>query len=225
MPDIILDIAVGISVNKTFHYLAPEDIKDTLVAGARVLVPFGSRRVTGTIIGFPAATATAGLKSIIAVLDTTLPPGLMKLAHWMSDYYMHPLGRTIEALVPRALSRAKPKKKKFVSLIPGHEARTLRGARQVELLRVLSGRGEVSIESLDGFSAATIKSLQAAGVAEVVEKDEEKQPERDEFVPDAPPALMPEQAEAVRQIGEAVSSRAFEVFLLHGVTGSGKTEV
>ena len=225
MPDIILDIAVGISVNKTFHYLAPEDIKDTLVAGARVLVPFGSRRVTGTIIGFPAATATAGLKSIIAVLDTTLPPELMKLAHWMSDYYMHPIGRTIEALVPKALSRAKPKKKKFVSLIPGHEARTLRGARQVELLRVLSGRGEVSIESLDGFSAATIKSLQTAGVVEVVEKDEEKQPERDEFSPDAPPTLMPEQAEAVQRIGEAVSSRAFEVFLLHGVTGSGKTEV
>ena len=225
MPDIILDIAVGISVNKTFHYLAPEDIKDTLVAGARVLVPFGSRRVTGTIIGFPAATATAGLKSIIAVLDTTLPPELMKLAHWMSDYYMHPIGRTIEALVPKALSRAKPKKKKFISLLPGHEARTLRGARQVELLRVLSGRGAVSIESLDGFSAATIKSLQTAGVVEVVEKDEEKQPERDEFSPDAPPTLMPEQAEAVQRIGEAVSSRAFEVFLLHGVTGSGKTEV
>jgi primosomal protein N' (replication factor Y) len=225
MPDIILDIAVGISVNKTFHYLAPEDIKDTLFAGARVLVPFGSRRVTGTIIGFPAATATAGLRSIIAVLDTALPPGLMKLAHWMSDYYMHPIGQTIEALVPKALSRAKPKKKKFISLLPGHDARTLRGARQAELLRVLSGRGEVSIESLDGFSAATIKSLQTAGVVEVVEKDEEKQQERDEFVPDAPPALMPEQAEAVQRIGEAVSSRAFEVFLLHGVTGSGKTEV
>lgn len=225
MPDIILDIAVGISVNKTFHYLAPEDIKDTLVAGARVLVPFGSRRVTGTIIGFPAATVTAGLRSIIAVLDTALPPELMKLARWMSDYYMHPIGRTIEALVPKALSRAKPKKKKFISLLPGHDAGALRGARQVELLRVLSGRGEVSIESLEGFSAATIKSLQTAGVVEVVEKDEEKQPERDEFSPDAPPALMPEQAEAVRQIGEAVSSRAFEVFLLHGVTGSGKTEV
>ncbi len=225
MPDIILDIAVGISVNKTFHYLAPEDIKGSLVAGARVLVPFGSRRVTGTIIGFPAATATAGLKSVIAVLDTALPPELMKLAHWMSDYYMHPIGRTIEALVPKALSRAKPKKKKFISLLRGHDARTLRGARQVELLRVLSGRGEVSIESLDGFSAATIKSLQTAGVVEIVEKDEEKQPERDEFSPDAPPTLMPEQAEAVQRIGEAVSSRAFEVFLLHGVTGSGKTEV
>ncbi len=166
MSPLILDIAVGISVHKTFHYLAPEELKDTLIPGSRVLVPFGSRRVIGTVLGFPDKAGRGGLKSIIEVMDNPVPPDLMKLAHWMADYYLHPLGQTLETMIPRAVSR--PKRRR------GKEA----------------GNNE------------------------------------DESVaPDAPPELMPEQAETVRRIGEAVAADTFEVFLLHGVTGSGKTEV
>lgn len=224
MPDHVIDIAVGISVNKTFHYRAPEKLKDKLTFGSRVLVPFGSRRVSGTVVGFPSETGVSGLKSVIDVLDETLPPDLLALARWMSDYYLHPLGQTIEAVVPKAVSRVKPKKHIFLRLLK-EPSIPFRGTKQNALLLLLKEHGELSPVTLKNFSGATIKKLWEAGVIEFIERDEPAALRHEAFTPTAPPELMPEQAEAVRKIGEAVSGGSFGVFLLHGVTGSGKTEV
>ncbi len=233
MSDLIVDIAVGVSVNKTFHYHASDELEDRLVPGARVLVPFGSRCIPGTVLGFFSDKADTGrLKSIIEVLDNLLTPELLDLSRWMSDYYLYPLGQTIESVIPKALSRAKPKKKKFIRLIPypiplpqGERGTGVRGKKQAELVRLLSDRGEVRIEDLGAFSSQTIKSLCNAGLAAIFLKDAEQDSASEEFTPGVPPVLMPEQAEAVRLIREAISAGTFASFLLHGVTGSGKTEV
>ncbi len=226
MPDLILDIAVGASVNKTFHYRAPEEMKDRLVPGSRVLVPFGSRRIEGTVIGFPAKAGVAGLKSVLEVLDNPLAPGLLALARWISDYYLHPLGQAIEALVPKALSRTKPKKKRCLQIVAGdHDLGSVRGPKQRELLLLLCDRQVIGMEELKDYAPATIRSLCDAKIATIIEKEAEARPDAGEFRPSVPPGLMPAQSEAVRRITEAVAGKAFGVFLLHGVTGSGKTEV
>jgi primosomal protein N' (replication factor Y) len=67
MSSSIADIAVPVHVSKTFHYRIPDDLRETLVPGSRVLVPFGSRRVNGTVIGFPAEARAGALKPIIGV--------------------------------------------------------------------------------------------------------------------------------------------------------------
>ena len=228
MSNLIVDIAVGVSVNKTFHYRVPEEMQGDLVPGSRVLVPFGSRRIPGTVMGFPGRAEAADLKSVIKVLDNPLPCDLLELARWMSDYYMYPLGQTVESVVPKALFRAKPKKKKYVRLLtnpsPGGKRDRVRGKKQAELVCFLSDRGEMSIDELGAFSAQTVKSLREAGIIEVLER-EAAASAPGEFTPTIPPELMTEQREAVRRIDEAVSSGSFGVFLLHGVTGSGKTEV
>ena len=228
MSNLIVDIAVGVSVNKTFHYRVPEEMQGDLVPGSRVLVPFGSRRIPGTVMGFPGRAEAADLKSVIKVLDNPLPCDLLELARWMSDYYMYPLGQTVESVVPKALFRAKPKKKKYVRLLtnpsPGGKRDRVRGKKQAELVCLLSDRGEMSIDELGAFSAQTVKSLREAGIIEVLER-EAAASAPGEFTPTIPPELMTEQREAVRRIDEAVSSGSFGVFLLHGVTGSGKTEV
>jgi primosomal protein N' (replication factor Y) len=223
MSEFIVDIAVGVSINKTFHYRAPEELRHCLVPGSRVLVPFGGRRIPGTVIGFPGKAGVSGLKSIIEIIDSPIPPELLALARWMADYYLYPLGQTIESVVPKAVTRAKPRKRKFIRLVQQPPA-SLRGAKQAALVRLLSDRGEMGFEKLGAFSSQTIKSLRASGIIELVER-EDLAPVQEEFTPSNPPALMPEQTEAVRMISEAVSSGAFAVFLLHGVTGSGKTEV
>jgi primosomal protein N' (replication factor Y) len=219
---------VGVSVHKTFHYTVPEELRGRLGPGARVLVPFGSRRAIGTVVGFPDAAAAFGLKAVLEVIDTPLTAELLSLARWMSDYYLHPLGQTIEAVVPKALSRAKPKKRKFVSLatnaVPPGEKGGARGKKQQDLIALLAGRGETCIEELKDFSSQTIKSLKDAGIIEVVERDAPFAACAD-FSPTLPPQPMPEQDEAVRRISEPLSAGSFAVFLLHGVTGSGKTEV
>ena len=226
MPDHIVDIAVGVAVHKTFHYRMPQEMLGRLVPGSRVLVPFGSRRVEGTVIGFPAATETAGLKSVIEVLDNPLPADLLALARWMSDYYLYPLGQTIEALIPKALSRAKAKMKRFLKLCDGdHDLASVRGPKQKALLLLLCAEELIAMEDLTEYSPATIKSLCEGGMATIIELEADKTSDAPDFSPSIPPELMAEQAEAVRRITEAVASKVFGVFLLHGVTGSGKTEV
>ena len=226
MPPTIADIAVPIKQNKTFHYAVPEEMASSLAVGSRVLVPFGSRRVTGTVTGFPGQAGREGLKKVIEVLGERLSPELMQLAHWMSDYYLHPLGLSIETMVPRALATAKVRKKRSLRLLDGdHDMGRVRGAKQSELLFKLCDRQVIPFEDLGAYSAATIRSLVGKGMAEIIEEDEVPGSGDEAFTPDRPPELMPGQADAVREIGAAVAAGAFAVFLLHGVTGSGKTEV
>ncbi|HTG02047.1 MAG TPA: primosomal protein N', partial [Nitrospirota bacterium] len=222
----LADIAVGVSVYKTFHYRVPGELREQLVTGSRVLVPFGSRRMAGTVVGFPGQADVAGLKSVIEIIDAPLPSGLLALARWMSDYYLHPLGLTIETVVPKALSKAKPKKKKYLELAPGdHDVLALRGPKQTALLLLLCERQIAALDELEAFSASTVKALCNAGMASIVEKEEEERTGQEAFVPAQAPVLMAQQAEAVHSITNDVQAGAFSVSLLHGVTGSGKTEV
>jgi primosomal protein N' (replication factor Y) len=225
MPPLVVDIAVGVSVNKTFHYRVPEELQDRLIIGSRVLVPFGSRRLAGTIIGFPDKAGAAGLKSVIEIIESPIPPALLALARWMADYYLHPLGQTIESIVPKAVTRAKPKKTKFLRLTDNVSVAALRGKKQTALVRLLAEKGETRVEELRGFSPQTIKSLWAANIIDFVERDSVVETECEAFVPGTQPTLMPAQAAAVQRIAEALLSGQFAAFLLHGVTGSGKTEV
>ena len=226
MPPTIADIAVPINQNKTFHYAVPDALVPSLAVGSRVLVPFGSRRVIGTVTGFPESTGREGLKKVIEVLGERLSPELMQLARWMSDYYLHPLGLCIETMVPRALATAKVRKQRSLRLLDGdHDMDRVRGPKQSELLFRLRDRQMIPFEELGAYSAATIRALVGRGMAEVVEEDAVPEAGIKEFTPDRPPELMPGQAEVVREIGGAVAADAFAVFLLHGVTGSGKTEV
>lgn len=228
MSDPIVDIAVGVSLFKTFSYRVPPELRDTIVPGSRVLVPFGSRKVMGTVIAFSEQGDRQGLKTVIEAAGSPLPPGLLRLARWMSDYYLHPLGMAIETMVPKAVDRSKPRKEKYLQLTAGPSGRREgeggRGKKKAALLDLLAKQGQTAVDLLEGFSRATIRSLVDAGLVEIIEREEERAGESG-FAPDVPPELMPEQREAVDRITAAARSGTFEVFLLHGVTGSGKTEV
>jgi len=222
----LADIAVPVNLPKTFHYSIPPELAGDLVVGSRVIVPFGSRRVSATVTGFPEKAGTAKLKSIISIAGPPLSPDLMKLAAWMADYYLHPIGMAIETMVPRAVEEVRPKRVRMLRMLDGdHDMDAIRGPKQTALFLLMSERLTVPFSELGKFAPSTIKALCSAGMLEIFEKDEEPAAENQSFTPDAQPELMPEQAAAVSTIGEAVARGAFETFLLHGVTGSGKTEV
>jgi primosomal protein N' (replication factor Y) len=224
MSDLVADIAVNIAVNKTFHYRVPGELRGRIVPGSRVLVPFGSRRIAGTVLGFSAITETAGLKSVLEVLDNPLAPELVALAAWMSDYYLHPLGQTIEAVIPKAISRLKPRTRSFLKLLR-EPSTPVRGAKQAALITLLRERQELDRAALTGFSAVTIGKLRDAGIIEVQEREIAASSESLDFTPGDAPQLMQEQRDALAAIDQAINDGKFAVFLLHGVTGSGKTEV
>jgi primosomal protein N' (replication factor Y) (superfamily II helicase) len=143
----------------------------------------------------------------------------------MADYYLYPLGQAIETLVPKAVSRAKAKKTVYIRLSVSASSCSVRGKKQAALIELLRDRGEMRAEDLKDFSQLTIKSLHTAGIIDRTERDPAESTDPSKLKLSKPPELMQAQAEAVQRIIEALASRAFSAFLLHGVTGSGKTEV
>ena len=173
----IADIAVPVSLFKTFHYTIPDELAGSLADGSRVLVPLGTRRVTGTVVGFPARTDQPRLKAIAALAGDPVPDDLMRLGRWMADYYLHPLGLTLETMVPKALGASPRRVRRLLRLLDGdHDMDTIRGPKQMELLLLLCDRQVVPFEELGGFASSTIQALCRNGMAQVLE----------EAVPDGP---------------------------------------
>ncbi len=99
---IYAQIALPIPVDQTFTYRVPHEICEALNIGVRVLVPFGPRRLTGYVISLSNTTNVPGIKSILDILDQEpiISEELLRLAHWISEYYICPLGEVIRAMVP-----------------------------------------------------------------------------------------------------------------------------
>ncbi len=103
-----VEVAVDLPVYRTYTYLycGPADAGD--LVGCRVLVPFGSRRVTGYILG-PADKMPAGqLKDIAGFLDEgpLFPPAMVPFFRWVADYYLHPPGLVIKTALPGGINVA-----------------------------------------------------------------------------------------------------------------------
>lgn len=103
---LIIEVAPALPISKTFHYLVPAVLQENIRPGLRVLVPVGSRRITGYVLGTAASSDRRELKEILEVLDECplFPPSLLPLFEWMARYYHHPLGKVIEAALPAGLN-------------------------------------------------------------------------------------------------------------------------
>jgi primosomal protein N' (replication factor Y) (superfamily II helicase) len=223
---VFVQVAVDVPVDKQFDYSAPDaGIEDI---GRRVIVPFGRKRVLGVIVavGRP-ATPTAQIKSVEAILrdDSRLPPDVLALLEFAADYYRHPIGQVVFAALPPALRRGRALtlhvEQHFRLTSQGREAklpaRAQRLRRTVETLRE---RGVQSAPELAaaGATAALLRDLIARGwIALTLE------PERIYKKACTHLQLTAEQQEALDRIAPHLTE--YGVWLLHGITGSGKTEV
>ncbi|MBW2307800.1 MAG: primosomal protein N' [Deltaproteobacteria bacterium] len=93
----IVEIAVCLPVEGTFHYRLPSNLEGVVGPGWRVLVPFGKREVTGRILDFCDAPRSGELRDVLRPLDDMplIPPTLFPFFAWISRYYMCPLGEAI----------------------------------------------------------------------------------------------------------------------------------
>ena len=101
----LVNVALPLPSFEPFTYSIPESLADKIIAGNRVIVPFGKTFKTGVVIGFPADTPLKTVKEIIDLADNDppLPKNLLELCKWISDYYCCPLGETLATAHPAGM--------------------------------------------------------------------------------------------------------------------------
>ena len=233
----VFRVALDTPLRRLFDYLPPASPGAHPPApGARVRVPFGRRRLVGVIMASADTSdvAPARLKPILEVLDPrpVLDAGALELLGWAAHYYHHPIGEVLAGALPRALrlgASAAGSEERWVATAAGAQARAAgeprRAARQRSLLEFLLAEGGAAAATLNerlGSWREAARSLLARGWIARTERAPEAQAQAPR-VRAAGPALLPEQSAAVEAV--TASLGRFGAFVLHGITGSGKTEV
>jgi primosomal protein N' (replication factor Y) len=233
----IFRVALDTPLRRLFDYLSPAQATVPPSVGARVRVPFGRQRRVGVIAGVAdtSEVPAARLKPILEVLDATsvIDPGLRELLRWAAEYYHHPLGEVFSSALPRALRLGAPavaREERWLLSETGAAAAAAgeprRAPRQRALLALLLERRAASAALLDerlGAWRDAARALAARGWIASAEVELAPTPPPAAAVRIPGPSLLPEQSAAVAAI--AASLDRFGAFLLHGITGSGKTEV
>jgi primosomal protein N' (replication factor Y) len=219
----ILQVALDAPLARLFDYLAPGALPSDI--GRRVRVPFGKREQVGIVVGLvdSASVAVEQLRPVIEI-DRQLAPlplEVMQLARFAADYYQHPLGPVLLSLLPPALKRANfraPAPRAYTLTPAGRDYCTAIPARATAQQRLaeLLANGPVAAEHVAELRTALRDWLRKGWVVAT---------DMTPLVSDTRPApdLTEPQQDVLKTLAEAPTG--FAVWLLHGVTGSGKTEI
>jgi primosomal protein N' (replication factor Y) len=101
-PPVIAQVAVELPVQTPLDYQIPHALRPRCQVGQRALVPLGKRQILGYIVGLTSTSTVPEPKDLLEVLDDAplLTPDLLRLIHWIAEYYMCPLGLVLKAAVP-----------------------------------------------------------------------------------------------------------------------------
>jgi len=96
------DVSLPIPLDRLFTYSLPETLDHRVRPGCRVLVPFGTRKLTGVVLGVHDSPGEGPSKEVLRLLDEepVLDPGLIALGGWIADYYCAPLGEVLRSMTP-----------------------------------------------------------------------------------------------------------------------------
>ncbi len=233
-------VIIDRSIHRELDYLVPETLAGRVGIGSRVRVPFRDKSVLATVVGLLDESPAKGIRPIDSVVGekATLSETLIELARWMSTYYCCPIEAVIRSILPQVIRHARVgwKKQLFVTgskQVPTDEIEKLRrrAPRQAELLEaVLKLPGPVPAADLlrqTSLDNQTLRALEKRGLVILSEAAVTRDPHADEqFIASSHLTLNSEQAEALAVIEAALADpKNAKPILLHGVTGSGKTEI
>ena len=240
----IAEVIIDLALDRGFDYLIPPELAGVIGPGSRVKVPFGNGERLGFVLAVKKHAEFRGkLKSVISTDAncTCLPANLLKLAEWMSSYYCCAAEYAVRTLLPAAVRSGRIREK-----VVGKARITDRAAafaycgkyasdnRAAVRLRVLKKLLESAVPMAKtdvleqaGAGPSVLKTLEKAGVIELIAEKEARTPfSETSVVPSAPLPPTAEQSACLARIKDMLDGiESRRVMLIHGVTGSGKTEV
>src|SRR5438876_2754273 len=233
-------VIIDRAIHRELDYAVPESLTGRIGVGSRVRVPFREKSALATVVALPEQTEAKGIRPIEAIIGDApvLSEELLELARWIGTYYCCPIETVMRSMLPQVIRRAEIGWKKQLSVQPGRkidndefEKLRKRAPRQAELLEAIS-RLDAPMRAAQllrqtALDNQTLRALAKRGLAELREEAVARDPHADEqFIATSNLVLNEEQSRALKQITRALDSpENAQPILLHGVTGSGKTEI
>jgi primosomal protein N' (replication factor Y) len=170
------EVAVPVPLRTAFTYRLPENLREAVAPGCRVVVPFGRRALVGVVLEVHGRNPFGvQLREIVEVLDPlpALPPKLIELGHWVSSYYLAPPGETFRAMLPpqvevraERLLRLTERGRQYLGELDALENRTQNQVNDRALLQLLETQGkpvrDATVRRLPGGAAAEARLLRGA---------------------------------------------------------------
>lgn len=228
-------VALPVPMRQLFDYQLPAHIPWPEV-GARVRVPFGQRQLLGFVIEVEVTPEVAAeqLKEVIEVLDSQAlwPQPLWQLLLWSAHYYQHPLGEVLHHAAPALVRQGQvpsyevTTQYQLTELGRAQEVSELRRAPQQQRLMAALQQGPLFAAQIraEDIPSTTVKSLLDKNWLHAEQLELTPAPWHCSGAQHAL-RLNEEQAAAVGAMLGPIKAREAKVWLLEGVTGSGKTEV
>jgi primosomal protein N' (replication factor Y) (superfamily II helicase) len=236
--EMIARVALDLAIGKEFDYLVPKEFEGGIEIGCRVKVPFGKRTALGSITSLAEKSTVPNLKPLLKVLGrhALVTPRVLQLARWIAEYYCCPLETALKSVLPEAVRQEEDgwRERLTVRLVESSEPQPKLTARQQEVLAVLQETRQIRLLELlqrCRTTATTVRRLEDAGLVTIAAEVDERDPySQEQIVASQPLALNDEQKIVLDRVINAMDSAhgkssGASSFLLHGVTGSGKTEI
>ena len=217
-------------LEKTFTYLVPDSLKEDIKVGMRVEVPFGKQLLEAFVMEISNDICdTSNLKEIVRLVDTypVLNNELISLGKFIKNTTLSSLMASYQVMLPKALKAKNKvnmqiKKEKYIKLNNDISLEDYKfNESQVKIINILKKGEQVNKKDLDLISKSSVNTLINKQVLIVIEKEVYRYNlgtnEKQDFT------LNDKQQEVFEKIKRSLEKE--EVFLLRGVTGSGKTNV
>lgn len=219
---------------KIFDYAVPEHLQNALLIGHCVEVPLKNSLKKGIVLDLTEKHSPYPLRPIQNLLSHLIPKELLQVAHWMADYYCTPLPLILPSLLPAAVKQAQEKNQYWVMRNETREMLRkqlpLKSFQQNEILNyMLQVEGKALLTEVlenTNTSRSSVDALVKRGFLKIEKAKVDRSPlVGEEYFRTQAKSLTEEQNRALNQIETSLVSHTYKTHLLHGVTGSGKTEI
>lgn len=231
-----VDVAFPISQYQVFTYAIPKQFAEIVSVGVRVRAPIGKRVLSGIIVKITQHTSFTGkIRKITEVIDDTpiIDESLWQLIQWISKYYMTPLGKAATVIPANLSIKYKPQERWMVQAKQmGKIEEDLEKSAPAQanvLNKLMEFKSPIPITKFNELVASPLtvcKGLEQKGLVKLFKEATAPAMSNFEFDPIHKDIYFSDtQTVAIYKIQKYIKEKKYNGMLLHGVTGSGKTEV